>query len=74
MKNFLRILYILFFIIAGLWVIFHPAKTETNLLRAVYSNNFSDELIVELQKTEFWDKEPNEAKVILERFNEKYLK
>lgn len=48
MKNFLRILYILFFIIAGLWVIFHPAKTETNLLRAVYSNNFSDELIVKL--------------------------
>ena len=48
MKNFLRILYILFFIIAGMWVIFHPAKTETNLLRAVYSNNFSDELIVKL--------------------------
>ena len=48
MKNFLRILYILFFIIAGLWVVFHPAKTETNLLRAVYSNNFSDELIVKL--------------------------
>ena len=35
---------------------------------------FSDELITELQKTEFWDKEPNEAKVIVERFNEKYLK
>ena len=35
---------------------------------------FSDELIAELQKTEFWDKEPNEAKVIVERFNEKYLK
>ena len=48
MKNFLRILYILFFITAGLWVVFHPAKTETNLLRAVYSNNFSDELIVKL--------------------------
>lgn len=48
MKNILRILYILFFIIAGLWVWFHPVKTETNLLKAVYSNSYSDELIVTL--------------------------
>lgn len=35
---------------------------------------FSDAIVAELQKTEFWNKEPNEAKVIVERFNEKYLK
>lgn len=34
---------------------------------------FSDDVIEELQKTEFWNYEPNEAKVITERFNEKYL-
>ena len=48
MKNLLRILYILFFIIVGLIVWFHPAKTETNLLKAVYSNSYSDELVVML--------------------------
>lgn len=48
MKNFLRILYILFFVVAGLWVFLHPVKTETNLLKAVYSNSQADELIVKL--------------------------
>lgn len=48
MKKILRILYILFFIIVGIWVLIHPVKTETNLLRAVYSNNYSDELIITL--------------------------
>lgn len=35
---------------------------------------FSNDVIAELQKTEFWNKKPNEAKVITERFNEKFLK
>ena len=48
MKNFLRILYLLFFIVAGIWVFMHPIKTETNLLRAVFSNTTSDELVVKL--------------------------
>ena len=48
MKNLLRILYILFFIIAGMWVFTHPIKTETNLLRAVFSNSTADELVVKL--------------------------
>lgn len=48
MKNILRILYILLFVIAGIWVFLHPVKTETNLLRAVYSNSYSDEIVVTL--------------------------
>ena len=48
MKNFLRILYILFFITVGLWVFTHPVKTETNLLKAVFSNSSADETVVML--------------------------
>ncbi len=48
MKNFLRVLYILFFIIVGLWVFVHPVKTETNLLKAVFSNSSADEMVVML--------------------------
>ena len=46
MKNFLRILYVLFFITVGLWVFTHPLKTETNLLKAVFSNSSADETVV----------------------------
>lgn len=46
MKNFLRILYVLFFITVGLWVFTHPVKTETNLLKAVFSNSSADETVV----------------------------
>lgn len=48
MKNFLRILYVLFFITVGLWVFTHPVKTETNLLKAVFSNSSADETVVML--------------------------
>lgn len=48
MKNFLRILYVLFFITVGLWVFTHPLKTETNLLKAVFSNSSADETVVML--------------------------
>lgn len=48
MKNFLRILYILIFVIAGTIVFLHPAKTETNILNAVFSNSTADKTIVEL--------------------------
>lgn len=48
MKKFLRILYILIFVIAGVFVFLHPAKTETNILRAVFSDNSSDEIVVKL--------------------------
>ena len=46
MKNFLRILYVLFFITVGLWVFTHPLKTEANLLKAVFSNSSADETVV----------------------------
>lgn len=35
---------------------------------------FTDKIIQELQKTEFWNKEPNEARTICAKFNEKCLK
>ena len=48
MKVFLRILFIFVFIFAGIFVFFHPAKTETNILRAVFSDNSADETLVKL--------------------------
>lgn len=48
MKNFLRILYILVFVFAGAFVFTHPVKTETNILRAVFSDNAADETVVKL--------------------------
>lgn len=48
MKNFLRILYIIIFMFAAIFVCFHPAKTETNLLRAVFTDNSADETLVKL--------------------------
>lgn len=50
MKNFLRILYILIFVFAGAFVFTHPVKTETNILRAVFSNSSADEIIVKLSE------------------------
>ena len=48
MKKFLRILYIVVFVIAGVFAFTHPVKTETNILRAVFSNSMEDETIVQL--------------------------
>ena len=48
MKVFLKILFILIFIAAGAFVSTHPAKTETNILKAVFSNNSADDIIVKL--------------------------
>ena len=48
MKKILRILFVLLFAVAFIWTIFHPAKTETNLLRAIFSNSSADELVVKL--------------------------
>ena len=48
MKKFLRILYIMIFVIAGLFVFTHPVKTETNILRAVFSDSSADETVVKL--------------------------
>lgn len=48
MKKFLRILYIVVFVIAGVFAFTHPVKTETNILRAVFSNTMEDETIVQL--------------------------
>lgn len=48
MKNFLRILYILIFVFAGIYVFTHPVKTETNILRAVFSDSTADETVVKL--------------------------
>lgn len=48
MKTFLRILYILIFITAGAFVFTHPVKTETNILRAVFSDSTADETVVKL--------------------------
>lgn len=48
MKKFLRILYILIFVIAGVFVFLHPAKTETNILRAVFSDSSADRTVVKL--------------------------
>lgn len=48
MKRFLRILYILIFVFAGAFVFIHPVKTETNILRAVFSDNTADEIVVKL--------------------------
>ena len=48
MKRFLRILYILIFVLAGVFVFTHPVKTETNILRAVFSDNSADEIVVKL--------------------------
>lgn len=48
MKNFLRFLFIILFLIAGIFVIFHPAKTETNILNAVFSNSQKDKIVVDL--------------------------
>ena len=51
-----------------------PYATVVGTPARILKNRFSDEIVAELQKTEFWNKEPNQAKVIVERFNEKYLK
>lgn len=48
MKVFLRILFILIFIVAGVFVFTHPANTETNILRAVFSDSAADETLVKL--------------------------
>lgn len=48
MKKFLRILYIMIFVIAGLFVFTHPVKTETNILKAVFSDSSADETVVKL--------------------------
>ena len=48
MKVFLKILFILIFIAAGAFVFTHPAKTETNILKAVFSDNSADDIIVKL--------------------------
>lgn len=48
MKNFLRILYIIIFVISGIFVFTHPVKTETNILKAVFSDSSADEIIVKL--------------------------
>ena len=48
MKVFLRILFILIFIAAGVFVFTHPAKTETNILKAVFSDSSEDDIIVKL--------------------------
>ncbi len=47
-KNLFRVLFVLFFLIAGVFVIIHPAKTETNILNAVFSNDSGDKTIVKL--------------------------
>lgn len=48
MKRFLRIIYILIFAAAAVFVFTHPVKTETNILRAVFSDNSADETVVKL--------------------------
>ena len=48
MKRFLRILYVFIFVAASVFVFTHPVKTETNILRAVFSNNSADETVVKL--------------------------
>lgn len=48
MKKFLRILYVIIFLIAGTIAFLHPAKTETNILNAIFSKNNADKTIVEL--------------------------
>lgn len=47
-KKLLRIIFILFFLIAGLYVMIHPAKTQTNILNAVFSENYEDSTVVKL--------------------------
>ncbi len=47
-KNLFRVLFVLFFLIAGVFVIIHPAQTETNILNAVFSNDSGDKTIVKL--------------------------
>lgn len=48
MKKIFRIIYIIIFLLAGIFVLLHPAKTETNILNAVFSKNFADSTIVKL--------------------------
>lgn len=48
MKRFLRIIFILIFAGAAVFVFTHPVKTETNILRAVFSDNSADETVVKL--------------------------
>lgn len=48
MKKILRILFVLLFAMVFVWVISHPTKNETNLLRAVFSSSSADELVVKL--------------------------
>lgn len=48
MKRFLRIIYILIFAAAAVFVFTHPVKTQTNILRAVFSDNSADETVVKL--------------------------
>ncbi len=48
MKKFLRILFILILIITGIFVLNNPTNTETNILKAVFSNNTADSTVVEL--------------------------
>ena len=48
MKNFLRILFLIVILFLGIITIIRPAKTETNILRAVFSKNQNSDLIVTL--------------------------
>ena len=48
MIKFFRILFIFFFLLLSFLTVFNPAKTETNILKAVLPDNEHSELIMNL--------------------------